>query len=717
MLCFGLKTFKIVFMKTASLNFKLISLTVGTISIVIIMFSGLVYVNFREVFKKQLVDKGVQLADFLNKHSSISYGIIAEEKFLLSEAINLFMRDDDVIFASAMNDKGNILAFKTKNEKIVPDMSWFISGMVSKNSLTDNRRIIERTTSTGEEVIIFFYPVKSEKEGFLKEGEDSVKGYTVLVMTLQNFYRDFSRRIKNISLIIGIATVFTIIVISYLIRGNLKPLVELKEKAEKVSKEGELREKLEVETGDEVQEIADSFSRMIDMLKNEIHNIKIVSKKLSDMSQDIFATMERVNANTADQTSKILEIESLVDQIHDREFNTVLHIDSVIESIESVLQRIGEIDNSLSYIRGVLQKFPQRVDEISSGVLELKKARDEVGQTDQIVSGLDDFSKNFNGLKKTLSEASEEAREVQLLFDVVNEGVYQIMSESDNISSYIINTRKTKSELSELLNSAQKEIEDIMSIVFELLDFTDDTNMLAINASIIASHEKGEKGKEFGVVAEEIKKLSQDTENKIKNIRDKIREIKQKISAASRISDTSIEGKIVDISNTKESISSGINKTKNVVEDLKIKFDKLVNDIEKSEQSLSAFDFFVNSIRDISQNIVKFLDVAKKDVDHWEPIIREISSSTFKVLDEIQGINDKIAKATPAITKFTGELLAVKEESRSQFSEIESIKDKTRELGNIIYEINKIVVFSLSKVRTAYELGTKLEAITKRYKT
>lgn len=702
-------------MRTSSLNLKLISLTVGTILIVIFMFSGLVYVNFREIFRKQLVDKGVQLADFLNKHSSISYGIMAEERFLLSEAINLFMRDEDVIFASAINKNGDILAFRTKNDKIVPDMSWFISGMVSGNVISDSRRIIERTTSTGEEVIIFFYPVKSE--GLIKEEGSSVKGYTVLVMTLQNFYKDFSRRIMNISFIIGIITVITIVVISYLIRSNLRPLIELKEKAEKVSKEGELREKVEVETGDEVQEIADSFSRMIDMLKNEIHNIKIVSKKLSDMSHEVFKAMEKINSNTGEQNSKIRQIESLVDSIHERELSTVTHIDSVIEAIESVLRRISEIDDSLSYIRNSLQTFPQKMDEFSSGILELKRVGDEFGETDRIISNVDDFSRNFSAVKKVLAEASEEAREINLLFDVVNEGIYQIISESDNISSCVINTRKLRNELSELLSSAQKEIEDITSVVFELLDFTDDTNMLAINASIIASHEKGEKGKEFGVVAEEIKKLSQDTESKIRNIRDKIRSIKQKISSASRISDANIEEKIVDISNTKESISAGINKAKNMVEDLKGKFNKLLNDIEKSEQGLSTFDFAVNSIRDLSQKIIKFVEVARKDVERAEPIIRELNSSVLKVLDEIQGINEKIKKATPAITKFTSELLSVKEESRSQFSEIESIKDKTKDLGNIIYEINKTVIFSLSKVKTVSELGEKLETITKRYKT
>lgn len=702
-------------MRTSSLNLKLISLTVGTILIVIFMFSGLVYVNFREIFRKQLVDKGVQLADFLNKHSSISYGIMAEERFLLSEAINLFMRDEDVIFASAINRNGDILAFRTKNDKIVPDMSWFISGMVSGNVISDSRRIIERTTSTGEEVIIFFYPVKSE--GLIKEEGSSVKGYTVLVMTLQNFYKDFSRRIMNISFIIGIITVITIVVISYLIRSNLRPLIELKEKAEKVSKEGELREKVEVETGDEVQEIADSFSRMIDMLKNEIHNIKIVSKKLSDMSHEVFKAMEKINSNTGEQNSKIRQIESLVDSIHERELSTVTHIDSVIEAIESVLRRISEIDDSLSYIRNSLQTFPQKMDEFSSGILELKRVGDEFGETDRIISNVDDFSRNFSAVKKVLAEASEEAREINLLFDVVNEGIYQIISESDNISSCVINTRKLRNELSELLSSAQKEIEDITSVVFELLDFTDDTNMLAINASIIASHEKGEKGKEFGVVAEEIKKLSQDTESKIRNIRDKIRSIKQKISSASRISDANIEEKIVDISNTKESISAGINKAKNMVEDLKGKFNKLLNDIEKSEQGLSTFDFAVNSIRDLSQKIIKFVEVARKDVERAEPIVRELNSSVLKVLDEIQGINEKIKKATPAITKFTSELLSVKEESRSQFSEIESIKDKTKDLGNIIYEINKTVIFSLSKVKTVSELGEKLETITKRYKT
>ncbi|MCS7212858.1 MAG: methyl-accepting chemotaxis protein [Candidatus Calescibacterium sp.] len=704
-------------MNTASLSFKLISLTVGTILVVILMFSGLVYVNFRDIFKKQLVDKGVQLADFLNKHSSISYGIMAEEKFLLSEAINLFMRDEDVIFASAINRKGEILAFKTKDQKIAEDISWFISGIVSENGVSD-RRIIERKTATGEEIIMFLYPVKSEKEGFgIGVGEQTIKGYTALVLTLQNFYRDFFRRISLIGLTIGVATIFVAILMAYLIRSNIKPLVHLKDRTEKISKEGELREKVEVETGDEIQEIAESFSRMIEILKNEIHNIKIVSKKLSDMSQDIYKTMEKINLNTAEQNSKILEIEALVDGIHNREFNTVMNIDSIVETMESIFQKISEIDNSISYVRDTIQYLPQKSDEVISDILDIKRGTEELGHIDILVSQIDEFSKSIETLKRIISETLENSREIYALLDVLGEGVYQIVSESDNISSCIINIRKIKNDLSDLLSSAQKEIEEIMGVVFELLDFTDDTNMLAINASIIASHEKGQRGKEFGVVAEEIKKLSQDTENKIKKIKDKLKNINQKISSAVRISETNIEENITDVSNTKENISSGINKSKNIVEEVRTKFSSSIASLEKSVQNLAGIDTKIFGIQDLSQRVIRVFDLAKRNSDHADPILREMNNVLVRISEELNITSDKINKTGPTVAKLTSELVRIKDESRSQFSEIEDIKNKTRDLGNIIYEINKIVTFSLSKVKLVSELGTRLERITKHYKT
>lgn len=703
-------------MRTTSLGFKLLSLTVGTILAFILMFGGLVYINFRDVFRKQLVDKGVQLADFLNKHSSISYGIMAEEKFLLSEAINLFMRDNDVVFASALNREGEILAYKTKNDAIVEDLRWYISGLVSQNSVSD-RRIIEKKTAEGEEIILFFYPVMSDKEELVGSPDRSVMGYTVLVLTLQNFYRDFFRRIFNIGLTIGVAAIVVLGMISYLIRNNIKPLVELKEKAEKISKERELRERVEVETGDEIQEIAESFSRMIDILKGEIHNIKVVSKRLSDMSQDIFRTMERVNQSTAEQSSKITEIELLVDSIYGSGSDTAIRVDSIVETVEFISQRINEIEGILSHMKNISQLVYQKTDEILAGVLDTKRSVEEIGQIDGLINCSSDFSKTLEVFKRTLSDTLDEARDVHSLFDVVSEGVQQASSESDNIGYLITNTRRKKEELSVMISSARKEVEEIMDLVFELLDFTDDTNMLAINASIIASHEKGQKGREFGVVAEEIKKLSQDTENKIKKIKDKLRVINQRLISASRIADVGMEEDITDISNMRESISGGVTKARNIIEDIRSRLETLSSSFEKVTQSLNQAESGISGLHEQLRKVCRSLDVSKKVTDRIEPLIKELNDILVKIFGEFQNVSDKLSKVEPAMLKLADELMAIKEESRAQFSGIENIKDKAKELGNIIYEINKIIIFSLSKVKLISELGTKLEEITKQYKT
>lgn len=710
--------FKIDRMKGASLGFKLIALTVGTILVVTLAFGGLVYINFREIFKKQLVDKGIQLADFLNKHSAVSYGIIAEEKFLLAEAINLFMRDNDVIFASALNDRGEVLAFRTKDETIVDDMVWFISGLVSEDSASD-RRIIERKTAAGEEVVIFLYPVVSERkeELFGGTGEEAIRGYTVLVLTLRNFYKDFFRRIFGIGITIGIITIGVVAAIFYLIRNNVRPLVELKERTEKISKEGELREKVEVETGDEIQEIAESFSRMIEILKAEIHNTKVISKKLSDMAADMFRTMERINLSTAEQNSKIVEIESLADSIHNREFNTVVHIDSLIEAVESISQRINEINSSLSYLRKVGQALSQRLDEMLIGVLDVKRTTDEMGKTDSISVQLEDFSKALEGIRGTMSGVLEESRESSAFFDVVGEGIYQIVSEVDNISICISNIRNIKEELLNLMYSARREVEEITGIVFELLDFTDDTNMLAINASIIASQEKGQRGREFGVVAEEIKRLSQDTENKIKRIREKLRAIKRSMITAEEIVDRNIEEAMTDVSNTRESISAAVRKMRGILDEMRTRYSSVLTTMAKVVQDLSSMGERISSMKEISHKVVRALESARRLSEQAEPLVREVSGAIIRTSEEIQAMSDKVEKLGPTVLRLNDELIGIKEEARVQFLETENIKNKTRELGSIIYEMNKVIIFSLSRVKLIARLGARLEEITKRYKT
>ncbi len=86
----------------------------------------------------------------------------------------------------------------------------------------------------------------------------------------------------------------------------------------------------------------------------------------------------------------------------------------------------------------------------------------------------------------------------------------QVQSFSGNISTNSEEYLKVQNAVKELITNAE-EIQTVLSVISEL---SDRTNMLALNAAIEAAR-AGDHGRGFGVVADEVKKLADNTQSEV----------------------------------------------------------------------------------------------------------------------------------------------------------------------------------------------------------
>jgi hypothetical protein len=85
-------------------------------------------------------------------------------------------------------------------------------------------------------------------------------------------------------------------------------------------------------------------------------------------------------------------------------------------------------------------------------------------------------------------------------------------------------------------NNAMKETDEVLNFIKEI---SSQTNLLGLNAAIEAAR-AGENGKGFGVVAEEIRKLSKNSSEAVKGVHDILQKIVKSVDKISReIKDTS----------------------------------------------------------------------------------------------------------------------------------------------------------------------------------
>ena len=107
----------------------------------------------------------------------------------------------------------------------------------------------------------------------------------------------------------------------------------------------------------------------------------------------------------------------------------------------------------------------------------------------------------------------------------------QIGSAAEQLAMSATEITTLQSDLNQNIENVSKVSDDISSIVEFTQQIADETRMLGLNAAIEAAR-AGEYGRGFGVVADEIRKLSAQSKETAGNIKNLLQEIKNAVEKA-----------------------------------------------------------------------------------------------------------------------------------------------------------------------------------------
>ncbi|MBU1102293.1 cell wall metabolism sensor histidine kinase WalK [Patescibacteria group bacterium] len=211
--------------------------------------------------RNTLINFGFHLVQDLSRGSEI--GIASEDPILLQPTFERVFEERDVVLVTIYNKKGQIVASKKKTE-----IEERISVEDMKALLEDKKELKKiGFTQAGKEVFDFYVPVLAKEQMFpLFEKPEELIGFVRVVLSLESSHEQ-NRQLLFFGLFIAALMIFLGTLISFVFSKKITKPFGVLMQGTKVIAKGNLDYQIKIKTGDETEELAESFNRMTEDLK------------------------------------------------------------------------------------------------------------------------------------------------------------------------------------------------------------------------------------------------------------------------------------------------------------------------------------------------------------------------------------------------------------------------------------------------------------------
>jgi len=274
------------------------------------------------------------------------------------------------------------------------------------------------------------------------------------------------------------------------------------------------------------------------------------------------------------------------------------------DEIGKMVKAFNKMVTGLNAIIGASKKV---VSETVSSSNTMSAAVEELSSSiEQVAASASEFAISVTAISEHTQRISQEAQETGNMAKAGSERINSCMESMLMIEEASETTAKAIASLKE----ASREIVKIVQVV---TDIADQTNLLSLNAAIEAAR-AGEYGHGFAVVAEEVRKLAEQTKSSLQEVHRLVANLEAQMNTAvesTAISRDKVHHGALVVKETTESLQAIVKRISDIMGQLKVISDRTQEQAALSQEIAAMTEQQSAATHGIAQSSVELADIVQ----------------------------------------------------------------------------------------------------------